>query len=203
MPPVSSERIFLGMAARRGTDFATPPSQMWRYLIQSEQTSLNRIPDTLILACVEGALHVSERAHQEYQESVGAADLVRVEVLVPSARRDEIVNIAAGFRSVTRAEKARLAGIHQNGRRERICRQSVRQPSHIASWNTCHTKPRVVANALRKRGDAARLCKWARRWATNSATDADGATQIQKGTSWPPSPRTGVATALWLLAAWS
>lgn len=38
----------------------------------------------------------------------GASDLVKVEVLVPKARRDEIVNAAAELRSEHRAEKSRL-----------------------------------------------------------------------------------------------
>ncbi|WP_244514767.1 hypothetical protein [Ensifer sp. LCM 4579] len=53
-------------------------------------------------------MSVKERI-KRYWETGGAADLVRVEVLVPRARREEIVNIAAEFRSKHRAKKDRLA----------------------------------------------------------------------------------------------
>lgn len=89
---------------------------------------------------------------KKYRESGGAADLVRVEVLVPSARRDEIVNIAAGFRSEHRAEKARLAEFIKMATDRYGLR--VFDNIDIGKLDDLPQKARVVANALMERGDA-------------------------------------------------
>jgi hypothetical protein len=94
---------------------------------------------------------VKERV-KRYRETGGAADLVRVEVLVPKARRDEIVSVAADFRERHRVEKARLAEfIKIAGERYGL---RVFDNIDISRLDDLHQKARVVANALMERGDA-------------------------------------------------
>lgn len=96
-------------------------------------------------------MSVKERI-KRYRESGGAADLVRVEVLVPRARRDEIVNIAAEFRSEHRAEKRRLAEFIRMATERYGLR--VFDNIDLDKLNDLRQKARVVANALMERGDA-------------------------------------------------
>ncbi len=94
---------------------------------------------------------VKERI-KRYRETGGASDLVRVEVLVPKARRDDIVNVAAEFRSAHRAEKARLAEFIRIATERYGLR--VFDNIDIETLPDLRQKARVVANALMERGDA-------------------------------------------------
>lgn len=94
---------------------------------------------------------VNERI-KRYRQSGGAADLVRVEVLVPREQRDEIVNAAAQLRAMHRAEKSRLvefikAATDRYGMR-------IFDNIDIEKLSDLPRKARVVANALMERGDA-------------------------------------------------
>ncbi|AFL51466.1 hypothetical protein ABIE78_002703 [Sinorhizobium fredii] len=88
---------------------------------------------------------------KKYRESGGAADLVRVEVLVPKAKRDEIVNQAADLRERHRLEK-RLADFIQVATERYGLR--VFDNIDISKLDDLTRKARVVANALMERGDA-------------------------------------------------
>lgn len=97
------------------------------------------------------AMAVNERI-KRYRQTGGAADLVRVEVLVPRERRDEIVNAAAQLRAMHRAEKSRLvefikAATNRYGLR-------IFDNIDIEKLSDLPQKARVVANALMERGDA-------------------------------------------------
>ncbi len=89
---------------------------------------------------------------QKYRQSGGAADLVRVEVLVPSARRGEIVANAARMRAEHRALKHRLDTMCT----EAAERYAVRIFDNIdlSLLRDPRQKTRVIANALIERGDA-------------------------------------------------
>jgi len=94
---------------------------------------------------------VKERI-KKYREIGGAADLVRVEVLVPKARRDEIVKAAAELRSAHRSEKSRLLDFIRNA--AELYGLRVFDNIDIEKLNELPQKARVVANALMERGDA-------------------------------------------------
>jgi len=89
---------------------------------------------------------------KKYRETGGASDLVRVEVLVPKARRDEIVSAAAELRSAHRAEKSRLVEFIRIATERYGLR--VFDNIDIEKLNDLPQKARVVANALMERGDA-------------------------------------------------
>ncbi|MDP9812697.1 hypothetical protein J2W42_005567 [Rhizobium tibeticum] len=89
---------------------------------------------------------------KRYRETGGAADLVRVEVLVPRARRDEIVRVAAEFRAKHRVEKDRLAEFIRMATERYGLR--VFDNIDIDKLDDLPQKARVVANALMERGDA-------------------------------------------------
>jgi len=89
---------------------------------------------------------------KRYRETGGASDLVRVEVLVPKAHRDEIVNVAAELRSAHRAEKGRLVEFIRVATERYGLR--VFDNIDIEKLNNLRQKARVVANALIERGDA-------------------------------------------------
>ncbi|MBB4569842.1 hypothetical protein [Rhizobium leucaenae] len=89
---------------------------------------------------------------QRYRESGGASDLVRVEVLVPAARRDDILSQAAEMRAEYRQKKERLRedvelALHHYGLRLLDNIDLDRLPD-LAQ------KAKVIANALMERGDA-------------------------------------------------
>ncbi|CAH0343115.1 hypothetical protein [Rhizobium sp. CECT 9324] len=94
---------------------------------------------------------VNERV-KKYREIGGAADLVRVEVLVPKARRDEIVKAAAELRSAHRAEKRRLVDFIQKA--SELYGLRVFDNIDIEKLSELPPKARIVANALMERGDA-------------------------------------------------
>ena len=89
---------------------------------------------------------------QKYRETGGASDLVRVEVLVPLSKRDEIIAGASRLRAEHRARKQRLQEMCSKAVERYAVRLfdnvdlgRVRDPARQAS---------VIANALMERGDA-------------------------------------------------
>lgn len=87
-----------------------------------------------------------------YRESGGAADLVRVEVLVPKNCRDEILASAALLRAAHRQKNDRLKlqlerALQQYGSR-------IMDNLDLDRVANISEKSRIVANALIERGDA-------------------------------------------------
>lgn len=89
---------------------------------------------------------------RKYRKRGGAADLVRVEVLVPPAGRDEITAAAQRLREQHRARKkaiepliARALRLYGARVRDNIVLDRLADPTQRA---------RVVAKALQERGDA-------------------------------------------------
>ncbi|TIX88966.1 hypothetical protein [Rhizobium sp. P44RR-XXIV] len=89
---------------------------------------------------------------QRYKESGGASDLVRVEVLVPEARRGEILSQAARMRAEHRQKKERL----QQDIDEALVRYGTRILDNIDLDRLPDQmqKAKAIANALIERGDA-------------------------------------------------
>lgn len=89
---------------------------------------------------------------QRYRESGGASDLVRVEVLVPAERRNDILSQAAEMRVEHRQRKERL----QQNIDEALARYGVRLLDNIdlTRLPDLTQKAKVVAAALMERGDA-------------------------------------------------
>ncbi|MFK0163103.1 hypothetical protein [Rhizobium sp. NPDC090279] len=89
---------------------------------------------------------------QRYRESGGASDLVRVEVLVPAIRRNDILSHAAEMRAEHRQRKERL----QRNLDEALARYGVRLLDNIDldRLPDLALKSKVVADALIERGDA-------------------------------------------------
>jgi len=96
---------------------------------------------------------MSARARvQKYRQSGGASDLARVEVLVPHARREEILASAARMRLEHRSSKRRL---------EALCAEAGEKYSvrifdnvDLARASDLPERASVVAAALMERGDA-------------------------------------------------
>ena len=89
---------------------------------------------------------------EKYRATGGAADLVRVEVLVPKARREEILSAAAELRSAHRAEKSRLMEFISLATERYGLR--VFDNIDIDKLDDLSQKAWVIANALMERGDA-------------------------------------------------
>ncbi|MBB3607744.1 hypothetical protein [Rhizobium sp. BK602] len=89
---------------------------------------------------------------QRYRESGGASDLVRVEVLVPAARRHDILSHAAEMRAEHRQRKERL----QQDIEDALSRYGVRLLDNIDLDRLPEVaqKVKVIAKALMERGDA-------------------------------------------------
>ncbi len=89
---------------------------------------------------------------QRYRKTGGASDLVRVEVLVPAARRDDILSQAAEMRAEYRQRKERL----QEDIEEAVGRYGVCLLDNIDldRLPDLAQKAKVIANALIERGDA-------------------------------------------------
>lgn len=88
---------------------------------------------------------------RKYRSAGGAADLVRVEVLVPAGSRDAILSQAAAMRARYRQRQARLeAGIEVA-----LQRYGVRVVDNIdlSRLGSVEEKARVLAKALMARGD--------------------------------------------------
>ncbi|OHV75625.1 hypothetical protein [Rhizobium sp. LCM 4573] len=89
---------------------------------------------------------------RRYRESGGAADLVRVEVLVPKERRSDILSQAADMRKDHRQKKERLQR-HLDLALDRY-RLRVLDNIDLERLPGIIERSRVVANALVERGDA-------------------------------------------------
>jgi len=89
---------------------------------------------------------------RRYREIGGAADLVRVEVLLPAAKRDQILDLAARLREEHRNHRKQLDNLIG----EAIESYGVRVLDNIDLQRVPDTasKARIVANALMERGDA-------------------------------------------------
>ncbi|ASW06767.1 MULTISPECIES: hypothetical protein [unclassified Rhizobium] len=89
---------------------------------------------------------------QRYRESGGASDLVRVEVLVPAACRNDILSQAAEMRAEHRQRKERL----RENVEEALDRYGTRLLDNIDldRLPDLAQKARVIASALMERGDA-------------------------------------------------
>ena len=91
------------------------------------------------------------RRIEKYRRSGGAADLVRVEVLVPPSARDEVVRLAA-----------RLRGNHRDEKELRtLCDRAlslygprIRDSVDLERLSDLRARARVIARAMIERGDA-------------------------------------------------
>ena len=88
---------------------------------------------------------------RRYREVGGAADLVRVEVLLPAAKRDQIIEMAARLRQEHRKRRKQLDNLIG----EAIDIYGVRILDNIDLNRVPDrtSKARVVASALMERGD--------------------------------------------------
>nr|WP_316654914.1 hypothetical protein [uncultured Gellertiella sp.] len=89
---------------------------------------------------------------RKYRETGGAADLVRVEVLVPRSGRDEIVRAAAKLRARHRAAKHQLQDFIDLARQ--LYGVRVFDNIDLDRTRDLADRARVVARALMERGDA-------------------------------------------------
>lgn len=89
---------------------------------------------------------------KKYREVGGASDLVRVEVLVPRSRRDEIVADAARLRADFRERKEHVRELCMKAAE----RYSVRMLDNVdlARIPGVMDQAAVIADALLERGDA-------------------------------------------------
>jgi hypothetical protein len=112
-----------------------------------------RIRDTLMLGChVEKTAMSSRERVRKYREVGGAADLVRVEVLVPAADRDAILASASKLRQEHRNKKERMIAFLQTATERYGLR--VFDNIDLSRVDTIEGKCRIVADALMERGDA-------------------------------------------------
>ncbi|MFB9951371.1 hypothetical protein ACFFP0_21190 [Rhizobium puerariae] len=89
---------------------------------------------------------------KRYRETGGAADLVRVEVLVPVDRRADILSQAAAMRDEHRQRKERLQ--RSVDQALDLYRLRVLDNIDLDRLPDLKDKSRVIANALMERGDA-------------------------------------------------
>ena len=88
---------------------------------------------------------------EKYRREGGAADLARVEVLVPPAARDEILAIASRLRAEHRGNKE-LRSLYDNALRS--YRVRILDNIDIDRLPNLRSRAAVVARALIDRGDA-------------------------------------------------
>ncbi len=88
---------------------------------------------------------------EKYRSSGGAADLVRVEVLVPSSARDAVLRMAAGLRAKHRGEKDLQAMCDEALRRYGV---RIRDNVDLERLPDMRDRALVIAKALMERGDA-------------------------------------------------
>jgi hypothetical protein len=88
---------------------------------------------------------------EKYRSSGGAADLVRVEVLVPPSARDDVLRLAAKFRSEHRDNKE-LGGLCDRA----LSLYGARVLDNVDLDRLAGMRARagVIARALMERGDA-------------------------------------------------
>ncbi|KQY79030.1 hypothetical protein ASD52_04225 [Ensifer sp. Root142] len=89
---------------------------------------------------------------KRHPERSGAADLVRVEVLVPRDRSNDIVSAAAGMREDHRKRKDRLAEYLKLAAERYGLR--IFDNIDVERLDDVPSRSRVVPNALIERGDA-------------------------------------------------
>jgi hypothetical protein len=89
---------------------------------------------------------------QRYRETGGAADLVRVEVLVPASCRDDIVAKAAEMRESYRQRKAQLQ--QQMDLALKLYGVRILDNIDLGRLDDLSKRARVIAKALIERGDA-------------------------------------------------
>lgn len=89
---------------------------------------------------------------RKYRQRGGAADLVRVEVLVPPARRHEITAAAQRLRAEHRARKKVLEALLADALK--LYGVRVRDNIDLGKLADPAQRARVVARALQERGDA-------------------------------------------------
>lgn len=89
---------------------------------------------------------------RKYRQTGGASDLVRVEVLVPSDRREDVLATAASMRAEHRARKQRI---------DELCRKAVNgygvrlfDNIDLSRLDDPLARAGVIASALMERGDA-------------------------------------------------
>ena len=112
---------------------------------------LEAYPDALTLVAKEKSMSIQDRI-KRHRSAGGAADLVRVEVLVPASGREEILSNAAAMRS---SHRHRRDFIQQNIVEVVIC-DGVRVLDNIdlSRLGNVEEKARVLAKALMARGHA-------------------------------------------------
>jgi hypothetical protein len=97
----------------------------------------------------ENSMSVRRRI-EKYRRSGGAADLVRVEVLVPPSARDEVVRLAARLRSDHRDEKELRALCD---RALSLYRHRILDNVDLERLSDLRARARVIARAMMERGD--------------------------------------------------
>jgi hypothetical protein len=88
---------------------------------------------------------------EKYRSSGGAADLVRVEVLVPPAAREDVLRLAARLRSDHRDDKE-LRGLCE--RALSLYRTRILDNVDLDRLPNLRARAGVIAKALMERGDA-------------------------------------------------
>jgi hypothetical protein len=88
---------------------------------------------------------------ERYRSTGGASDLVRVEVLVPSSKRAEILARASELRARHRASKDRLRGICEKAMEHYAAR--ILDNVDLSRLANPEQRARVIAGALMERGD--------------------------------------------------
>ena len=89
---------------------------------------------------------------RKYREIGGAADLVRVEVLVPAADRDAILASASKLRQEHRNKKERMIEVLQAATERYGLR--ILDNIDLSRVDSVEGRCRIVADALMERGDA-------------------------------------------------
>jgi hypothetical protein len=97
------------------------------------------------------AMGVRDRINR-YRQSGGAADLVRVEVLVPKSSRDEILASASSLRATHRQKNDRLR-LHLDGVLQQYGTRILDNVDLSRVADVCE-KSKIAANVLIERGDA-------------------------------------------------
>ncbi len=88
---------------------------------------------------------------EKYRSSGGAADLVRVEVLVPSHARDDVLRMAASLRAKHRSEKDLQAMCDEALKRYSV---RIRDNVDLERLPDLRARAEVIAKAIMERGDA-------------------------------------------------
>lgn len=97
------------------------------------------------------AMSVQDRI-RKYRREGGAADLVRVEVLVPADARDDVVELAAKLRADYRDRKLRLSALIEEALVK--YRSRVLDNADLDRLPDLTQRAEVVGRALMERGDA-------------------------------------------------